>query len=69
MDEWSQVEMMSTMGDKAWSRPPIVMDFQVPMYSASGVQVRFLRVYEKSSYQTNRYVKYHTKSGEYTMRF
>lgn len=24
-----EVEMMSTMGDKAWSRPPIVMDFQV----------------------------------------
>ena len=23
-----EVEMMSTMNDKAWSRPPIVMDFQ-----------------------------------------
>ena len=26
-----EVEMMATMGGKAWSRPPITMDFQVPM--------------------------------------
>lgn len=26
-----EVEMMSTMGDKQWSRPPISMDFQVLM--------------------------------------
>ena len=38
-----EVEMMSTMTDKAWSRPPIVMDFQVPMFAASGLHVRFLK--------------------------
>ena len=26
-----EVEMMATMGGKAWSRPPITMDFQVPV--------------------------------------
>jgi AP-2 complex subunit mu-1 len=44
------------------------MDFQIPMHSSSGVQVRFLKVYEKSSYQTSRWVKYLTKAGEYQMR-
>lgn len=63
------VDLLPATREKPWVRPPISMDFQVPMYSASGVQVRFLKVYEKSSYQTNRYVKYLTKSGEYTMRF
>lgn len=64
----SCVELLPDTKEKAWVRPPMSMDFQIPMYSASGVQVRFLKVYEKSSYQTSRWVKYQTKSGEYQMR-
>jgi len=63
-----EVEMMSTMGDKAWSRPPIVMDFQVPMFAASGLHVRFLKVFEKSNYQTIKWVRYITKAGSYQHR-
>jgi len=63
-----EVEMMSTMGDKAWSRPPIVMDFQVPMFAASGLHVRFLKVFEKSNYQTIKWVRYITKAGQYQHR-
>jgi AP-2 complex subunit mu-1 len=55
--------------EKPWVKSPISMDFQIPMYSASGVQVRFLKVYEKSSYTTKRWVKYLTKNGEYQTRF
>ncbi|KAJ3335219.1 hypothetical protein HDU93_006114 [Gonapodya sp. JEL0774] len=39
-------------GGKAWSRPPISMDFQVLMYTASGLLVRFLKVFEKGSYES-----------------
>jgi len=63
-----EVEMMSTMSDKAWSRPPIVMDFQVPMFAASGLHVRFLKVFEKSNYQTIKWVRYITKAGSYQHR-
>jgi len=63
-----EVEMMSTMGDKAWSRPPITMDFQVPMFAASGLHVRFLKVFEKSNYQTIKWVRYITKAGQYQHR-
>ena len=63
-----EVEMMSTMGDKQWSRPPIVMDFQVPMFAASGLHVRFLKVFEKSNYQTIKWVRYITKAGSYQHR-
>eukprot|EP00965_Chrysotila_dentata_P257709 6212979-Pleurochrysis_carterae.AAC.1 len=35
-----EVEMMSTMGDKAWSRPPITMDFQVPMRARHAARCR-----------------------------
>jgi AP-2 complex subunit mu-1 len=61
--------MMATMNaDKAWSRPPIVMDFQVPMFAASGLHVRFLKVFEKSNYQTIKWVRYITKAGSYQHR-
>ena len=63
-----EVELMSTMNDKAWSRPPIVMDFQVPMFAASGLHVRFLKVFEKSNYQTIKWVRYITKAGQYQHR-
>jgi AP-2 complex subunit mu-1 len=63
-----EVEMMATMGDKAWSRPPITMDFQVPMFAASGLHVRFLKVFEKSNYATVKWVRYITKAGQYQHR-
>jgi AP-2 complex subunit mu-1 len=55
-------------GDKGWVRPPVSMDFQIQMISVSGVEVRFLKVYEKSSYTTARWVSYLTKAGEFQIK-
>lgn len=55
-------------GDKGWVKPPVSMDFTIQMLSLSGVEVRFLKVYEKSSYKTDRWVKYIAKAGEYQVR-
>jgi len=57
----ADVDLMPTVRKKAWSRPPISVDFQVPMFTASGVIVRFLRVYDKSGYHANRWVRYITR--------
>ncbi|KXS14486.1 AP-2 complex subunit MU [Gonapodya prolifera JEL478] len=54
---------------KAWSRPPISMDFQVLMYTASGLLVRFLKVFEKGSYESVKWVRYMTKAASYQIRF
>ena len=54
--------------ERPWVRPPISLDFNIAMHSCSGVQVHFLKVYEKSSYQTNKYVKYTTDAGDYQVR-
>lgn len=64
------VDLIVATREKPWVRPPVTVDFQIPMYSGSGVQVRFLKVYEKSSYQTARWVRYLTKAdkGEYQVR-
>jgi AP-2 complex subunit mu-1 len=64
----ADVDLMPTVRNKAWNRPPINVDFQVPMFTASGVHVRFLRVYDKSGYHTNRWVRYITKAGGYQVR-
>mmetsp|Transcript_5447 Transcript_5447/g.10379 ORF Transcript_5447/g.10379 Transcript_5447/m.10379 type:complete len:429 (+) Transcript_5447:180-1466(+) len=59
----ADVQLMPTVRAKAWSRPPLALDFSVPMFTASGVHVRFLKVFDKSGYTTNRWVRYITKSG------
>ncbi|KAJ2885361.1 clathrin associated protein complex medium subunit [Coemansia aciculifera] len=51
-----------------WSRPPIALDFQVLMFTASGLLVRFLKVFEKSNYQSVKWVRYMTKAGSYEIR-
>jgi AP-2 complex subunit mu-1 len=64
----ADVDLMPTVRPKPWSRPPISAEFQVPMFTSSGVHVRFLRVYDKSGYHTNRWVRYITKAGNYQIR-
>eukprot|EP00299_Pterocystis_sp_00344_P010191 c4499_g1_i1.p1 GENE.c4499_g1_i1~~c4499_g1_i1.p1 ORF type:complete len:430 (+),score=77.43 c4499_g1_i1:45-1334(+) len=63
-----EVELMASTSEKTWSRAPISMDFQVHMFTASGLYVRFLKVVEKSHYQTVKWVRYLTKAGSYNFR-
>ena len=44
------------------------MYLQVPMYTSSGLHVRYLKVTEKSSYKTIKWVRYVTKAGTYQIR-
>ena len=53
---------------KPWVRPPISLDFQVLMFSSSGLVVRYLRIFEKSNYNTIKWVRYMSKAGSYQFR-
>mmetsp|Transcript_6019 Transcript_6019/g.20577 ORF Transcript_6019/g.20577 Transcript_6019/m.20577 type:complete len:427 (+) Transcript_6019:120-1400(+) len=65
----AEVDLVPTTSEKkAWSRPPISLEFQVPMFTASGLRVRFLKVWEKSNYDTVKWVRYICKSGAYEVR-
>ena len=55
--------LSSTTHRKAWSRPPINVDFQVLMFTSSGLLVRFLKVFERSNYQSVKWVRYLTKAN------
>lgn len=48
----AEASLSSVTVRKAWSRPPISIDFQVLMFTASGLLVRFLKVFEKGNYQS-----------------
>ncbi|KAG6812131.1 hypothetical protein H0H92_004245 [Tricholoma furcatifolium] len=61
--------LASTTTRQVWARPPIDVDFQVLMFTASGLIVRFLKVFEKNNYQSVKWVRYLTKaSGTYQIR-
>ncbi|OMJ83568.1 hypothetical protein SteCoe_15477 [Stentor coeruleus] len=62
------VNLVATSSEKAWSKPPISIDFQVPMFTASGLRIRFLRVIEKSNYKPIKWIRYITKAGSYQHR-
>ncbi|KAI0726682.1 clathrin adaptor mu subunit [Fomitopsis betulina] len=66
----AHAELTSTTTRQVWARPPIDVDFQVLMFTASGLIVRFLKVFEKNNYQSIKWVRYLTKaSGSYQIRF
>lgn len=48
---------------------PITMNFEVPMFNASGLNIRFLKITERSkSYNPHRWVRYVTRSSSYVCR-
>lgn len=65
----AELDLVPTVLEKSWtSKPPISLDFQVPMFTASGLRVRFLRVQEKSNYKPIKWIRYVTKAGNYQHR-
>eukprot|EP00127_Corallochytrium_limacisporum_P003442 Clim_evm70s149 gene=Clim_evmTU70s149 len=66
----ADIELLSmAKGAKNWSRPPVSLKFQVPMFTASGLNVRFCKVFEpKLAYKTIKWVRYLTQAGTYELR-
>ena len=47
---------------------PVTVNFEIPYFTVSGIQVRYLKIIEKSGYQALPWVRYITKSGQYELR-
>ncbi|OHS95352.1 Adaptor complexes medium subunit family protein [Tritrichomonas foetus] len=47
---------------------PIKAEFVIPMFSASGLALRYLKVVEKSGYVPEKWLRYATKAGKYEVR-
>lgn len=52
-----------------WSRPPMILNFNLDTFSCSGLVVRYLKIVEKSNYSTVKWVKYLSKAGTYEIRY
>lgn len=62
--------MIQTIRDmKPWPRPPLQVEFQIPSFSASGLRVQYLKVWEKTGYNVERWVRKVCKGGDYTVRY
>ena len=47
---------------------PIQVSFEIPYFTVSGFQVRYMKIVEKSGYEAVPWVRYFTRNGEYTIR-
>ncbi|CAP31321.2 Protein CBR-APM-1 [Caenorhabditis briggsae] len=61
--------MLPSIGsEEVEGRPPINVKFEIPYYTTSGLQVRYLKIIEKSGYQALPWVRYVTQNGDYQLR-
>ena len=51
-----------------WRKRSIQVRFEIPYFTVSGVQVRYLKVLEKSGYTALPWVRYITQGGDYALR-
>lgn len=61
--------LSATTTVRSWSRPPINLNFNLLMFTSSGLLVRYLKVFEKSNYSSVKWVRYMTRAGSYEIRF
>lgn len=64
----AEADLMKSTTNKQWNRPPISAQFQINGFAASGLHVRFLKVYEKSGYKSMKWVRYLSKAASYKIR-
>ena len=51
-----------------WRKRNVKVSFEVPYYSVSGIQVRYLKITDKSGYTALPWVRYITQGGDYFLR-
>lgn len=56
------------IAETAEERPPVTVKFEIPYFTVSGIQVRYLKIIERSGYQALPWVRYITQSGDYQIR-
>ena len=47
---------------------PIAINFEIAYFTVSGIQVRYLKITEKSGYEAIPWVRYITQNGDYNIR-
>ncbi|MFH4982088.1 hypothetical protein AB6A40_008797 [Gnathostoma spinigerum] len=58
----------SVQSEDMEGKPPMKVKFEIPYFTTSGIQVRYLKIIEKSGYQALPWVRYITQNGDYQLR-
>mmetsp|Transcript_32249 Transcript_32249/g.96701 ORF Transcript_32249/g.96701 Transcript_32249/m.96701 type:complete len:460 (-) Transcript_32249:92-1471(-) len=66
-DAGSSGDKKGKHGENAW-KAPIAVKFEIPYFTVSGIQVRYLKIIERSGYQALPWVRYITANGDYQLR-
>jgi len=64
----AQFKLPSVISAESEGRRPIKVRFEIPYFTISGIQVRYLKIIEKSGYQALPWVRYITQNGDYQIR-
>lgn len=57
------LSMLLSTAEETEKKPPINISFEIPYFTVSGIQVRYLKIVEKSGYQALPWVRYITQNG------
>lgn len=63
-----EIPLLPVKDPKPWGRAPVSMEFNIPMFTSSGLRVRFLKITEKSGYKPLKWIRYVTKAGDFQFR-
>jgi AP-1 complex subunit mu len=64
----AQFSLPTVEGEEDEGKPPIQVKFEIPYFTVSGIQVRYLKINERSGYQALPWVRYITQNGDYQLR-
>ncbi|MES1907032.1 MAG: hypothetical protein MHM6MM_000230 [Cercozoa sp. M6MM] len=65
----AEAQLTQLIKPKPWQRSPLQMAFVLPMCPASGIDILYMEILEKSNYEAQRFVRYITTAGNYQIRF
>ena len=63
-----EIPLIPIKNPTPWMRNPISMEFNIPMFTASGLRVRYFQVVEKANYKPYKWIRYVTKAGDFQFR-
>ncbi|KAL9653917.1 hypothetical protein ABK040_012975 [Willaertia magna] len=67
-DENTSLEQAAKKSHLSAKKRPVRVSFEIPYFTVSGLQVRYLKIMDKSGYQALPWVRYITTSGIYEIR-
>ena len=59
--------LLSVEKEEVEGRPPIGVKFEIPYFTVSGIQVRYMKIIEKRGYRALPRVHCITQSGDYQL--